>query len=250
LRNENEQKMTIYVGDIELYCQIRGSGRAVLLLHGWGQSLSVFVDIERYLSTQYQVILLDSRDHGQSGSGEKAPTIPLMAEDAQKALHSLDIERVFIIGYSDGGNLALQMAFSYPDLVAGFAAISANAFPSGLNAPFRFCIHFWRALLSLLVRAGIVKRRAIDLLNLLLEWPQLSLPDLQRIKAPCLLIYGQRDIVSPQHRAALGSALPRSRTITIPGATHFSILRKWETQKKGAGYMKDIEVLLKICYNR
>ncbi|MDR1068006.1 MAG: alpha/beta hydrolase, partial [Clostridiales Family XIII bacterium] len=121
------------VNGVNLHFRDIGCGPPVVLLHGHGQSNRVFRHLERRLAHDCRVILIDSRGHGLSERGDKPLSIPLMARDVAAVMDRLEIERAAIAGFSDGANIALQMAVDFPARTDCVVAISGNARPEGLK---------------------------------------------------------------------------------------------------------------------
>jgi len=215
------------VNGTTLYCRVIGLGTPVLLLHGYGQSNRVFNDLANYLAKKHRVIMLDSRGHGRSGMGEKPFSIPLMAADAANVLGQLGIMRTAVIGFSDGGNIALQMAISHPKCVNAIVVISGNARPEGLTLYFRLFFKAWLLLLKALRCLNIMPNAPVAITDLLLRQPQISDMDMTNITVPTLLIFGSYDIVTKKHIAEMGRLVPGAKVIILKHTGHFTMVRRW-----------------------
>jgi pimeloyl-ACP methyl ester carboxylesterase len=79
------------------------------------------------------VILVDTRGHGESGLGDVELSYRLFAADAIQVMNHLGIERINVIGWSDGANTALLLARYWPERIDRVVAISGNSDPSGLT---------------------------------------------------------------------------------------------------------------------
>lgn len=211
----------------ELYCRMTGAGTPVLLLHGYGQTNRIFEQLEWYLAQNHHVILLDSRGHGRSSLGDKPLTISLMAADTTEVIRQLEIEPVSVIGFSDGGNIAMQIASENPACLKSIVAISGNARPEGLKLYFKWLIKIWRGLLKTLLIFRIIPRTVMEMTSLLLHQPQISNATLRQINIPTLLIYGSHDLITRWHIAEIGGNIQGSKTKIIPYTWHFTIVRKW-----------------------
>lgn len=219
-------------GGVPLYCRKIGTGLPLILLHGFGQSNQLFEKMERELSQNYQVILLDSRGHGLSGLGKGPLTTRIMAADVVAVLDALQIEKCFVLGYSDGANIGLQMAIDAPQRLLGVVSISANARPEGLKPLLLLGMKLWRGLAKLGCLLSIARScRQVHMLQLLLEQPEITREQLQKLTIPVLLIWGQRDFMRREHVQELAESIPASRSLIFKGATHFSILKKWPYYK-------------------
>jgi pimeloyl-ACP methyl ester carboxylesterase len=112
----------------------RSTGTPVLLLHGgFGNSNYFGRLIPVLLAHGYRVIAMDSRGHGRSTRSDAPLTYDLMAQDVLGLLDRLGISKVYLVGWSDGGIVGLDLAMTHPDRLAGLFAFGANADVSGLK---------------------------------------------------------------------------------------------------------------------
>ena len=100
--------------DVSLHYIEQGTGFPLLLLHGNGESSEYFIHQISFFSKKYRVIALDTRGHGSSPRGERPFTIGQFAEDLCGFMQEHGISRAHILGFSDGGNIALRFIFSRP----------------------------------------------------------------------------------------------------------------------------------------
>src|SRR5262245_62029881 len=109
----------------------RGQGPAVLLVHGFTGSYARHWEapgvIEALTTAGYRVIAMDCRGHGQSGMPHQATAYGLeMVQDVVRLLDRLRIDRAHIVGYSMGGEIALQMLVRYPSRLRSVAVLGAG----------------------------------------------------------------------------------------------------------------------------
>lgn len=110
-----------------------GQGEPVLLLHGGlSNKLSWYSQIPWLVRAGRRLVLIDTRGHGESTSGHSALSYQIFAEDTLLVLDKLGIQRTDIVGWSDGGIIALLLGLESPQRVGKIIAISANFHPSGL----------------------------------------------------------------------------------------------------------------------
>ena len=103
--------------DIRLYYEKAGDGEPLILLHGNGEDGTYFKHQMEYFSKDYRVIAIDTRGHGKSPRGEKPFTIRQFAEDLNGFMEEQGMEKAHLLGFSDGGNIALAFALRYPCLL-------------------------------------------------------------------------------------------------------------------------------------
>ena len=128
----------IDVNGINIVYQIKGKENAkpVILLHGNGgehDHLSVMVD--QLDSAGYLVYALDSRGQGANAPLEEYHYID-MAEDVYAFIDQLNLEHPAVFGWSDGGNIALQLEVLHPGTLGAIITSGANIFPEGVEANF------------------------------------------------------------------------------------------------------------------
>ncbi len=120
------------VNGIKLWYAVFGQGDPVVFLHGglanadyWGLQVPA-------VAQHYQVIVMDSRGHGRSSRDKRPFGYDLMADDVVGLLDYLAVKRAAVVGWSDGGILALDLAIRHPDRVGKVFAFAANTDPSGV----------------------------------------------------------------------------------------------------------------------
>jgi non-heme chloroperoxidase len=83
----------------------RGSGRPVVLVHGWSQCAEEFKHQIEPLSTRYDVIAFDQRSHGESQKVSYGLKISRLAKDLYELLTELDLNDVALLGHSMGSSV-------------------------------------------------------------------------------------------------------------------------------------------------
>ena len=132
--------------DIRLNSLERGADTPLILLHGNGESLEYFRSQIDFFSARYRVIALDTRGHGGSPRGEAPFTIAQFAEDLLSFMDSLHLSSAHILGFSDGGNIALCFALKHPERVRRLILNGANLDPSGVKRRMQLPIELGYAL--------------------------------------------------------------------------------------------------------
>ncbi|WP_231886473.1 alpha/beta fold hydrolase [Methylomonas methanica] len=223
-------------GDIENHgAHIRyvayGQGEPILLLHGGlSNKLSWFSQIPWLVESGRRVILIDTRGHGESTPGHSALSYQVFAEDTSLVLDRLAIQRTDIVGWSDGGIIALILGLESPQRVGKIIAISANFHPSGviqaadntqvdaISPPRHKIIDWLRGWWS-----GAGENHPALEAEIKALWrvaPQLKHTDLHAITAPTLVIAGENDIIDLPHSGELAQMLASAKIEIILGAGH------------------------------
>src|SRR5438552_4068624 len=114
------------VNGINLYYEIHGTGRPLILLHGGLGSGEMFEPIVPALTERHQVIRVGLQGHGRTADIDRPIDIRLMADDIAALIDYLGLDRPDVVGYSLGGGVALQTAVKYPAKVGRLVAASAN----------------------------------------------------------------------------------------------------------------------------
>lgn len=96
----------------KIYSEVAGNqnGPVLLFLHGGFGQIEDFNPILADLSSHYKIIGIDSRGHGKSTLGSTALTYERLQHDIEHILAELNIKKLSIIGFSDGGIIAYRLA--------------------------------------------------------------------------------------------------------------------------------------------
>lgn len=204
---------------------VSGEGPTLVLLHGGGDSgehsferqISVFAE-------RYRIIAPDQVGQGRTPDVAGSLSYTGMMEDTAALLRSLKLEHVDVMGFSDGGILALMLAVRHPDLVRRLVISGANIAPEGLTSEN----------LRELQAGDIAKPTTIDakLAHLWLTSPtqaELNPTLLATIAQPVLVISGDRDDIKLEHTLEIYRALPHAELCVLPGTDHatFSGRSEW-----------------------
>jgi pimeloyl-ACP methyl ester carboxylesterase len=114
------------VNGINLYYEVHGSGRPLILLHGGLGSGEMFGPILPALTADHQAIVVDLQGHGRTADIDRPIRTDLMADDIAALIRHLGLEKPDVFGYSLGGGVAFQLAVRHPELVRKLVVVSAN----------------------------------------------------------------------------------------------------------------------------
>ncbi|WP_186755259.1 alpha/beta fold hydrolase [Echinicola salinicaeni] len=199
------------INGVNLYYEIYGEGKPLVLLHGNNESISSFSQQVKVLSTQYKVIALDTRCHGQSSCNEESLSYELFAEDVNGLLEELNIDKAYILGWSDGGNTGLILAHQYPERVEKLAIMAAVLYNDDSSVDKKVNRNLQRKIEEM-ESQGISKTDInFRLTKLLLEESNLDAEYLNEIDLPVLVMAGQKDIVKFGHTKLIAENLPNSK---------------------------------------
>ena len=209
-------------GTASLLCREWGEGEALVLLHGNGEDGLYFEKQFDLFARYFRVIAVDSRGHGGSTHGEEGLSIGLMAEDVLAVLDALGLERAHLLGFSDGGNIALSFALRWPERVDKLILNGANIrMFEGVMPWVSLPLYPICGMLSMLSKVDPEAAKKRDVLALMVDDYGVSFDDLGWIEAETLVITGEHDLIRAEETDRIAAALPRVQRVTIPGADHF-----------------------------
>jgi pimeloyl-ACP methyl ester carboxylesterase len=166
----------------------------------------------------FTVYAVDTRGHGHSPRGTAPFTISQFADDLPAFMDEQGIERAHILGFSDGGNIALTFALRHPGRVGRLVLNGANLDPSGVRPSVQIPIVLGYKLASL---SQAPKARAnAELLGLMVNEPHIHPRELAALTMPALVIVGSRDMIRASHSRLIADSLPHGRLVTVKG-DHF-----------------------------
>lgn len=203
--------MIAEVNGVELFYEVRGTGKPLILLHANGLTHMIFSRIIEPLSKQYTVYAIDSRGHGKS-SKVKEYNYRDMADDVIEFIRTFNLKNVNLYGFSDGGIIALIVASKTPELVEKLIVSGANTAPEGTK-------NIWFQLFKLMYY--ITKDNKT---KLMLEQPDISNDELKRITAKTLVLAGQFDLIKEEHTRNIAGHIPKSTLKILKGESHGSYI--------------------------
>ena len=199
-----------------IYYAVRGHGPTLVLLHGGGDSGEhSFVRQLDSFSQRHHIVAPDQVGQGRTADVPGPLSYTAMMEDTAALLKGLKLSHVDVVGFSDGGILALMLAVRHPELVRRLVISGVNIAPEGLNPED----------LQELRASQIPKPTTIDekLAHLWLTSPtetELSVALLSKIAQPVLVISGDRDAITLEHTLQIFHALPKAELCVLPGTDH------------------------------
>jgi len=208
------------VNGVKLYYEVYGKGEPLLLLHGNNSSMGSFNKQLEALSKKYTVIGLDSRGQGKSTSDGTKITYELMAEDVNTFLEKMQLKNVNILGWSDGGNIAIVLGMQHPDKINKMAIMGTVLYnnDSSVTSETNKLI---RKQVKEMESKGIPET-SMDyrLKMLLLTEPNINPDALQKIQASTLVMAGQYDVVKEKHTKLIAEKIPHSKLVIFKGGDH------------------------------
>lgn len=196
--------------NIRLYYEKLGQGPPLILLHGNGESHDIFAPLADSLKKIFTIYMPDSRGHGKS---ENAPLdYFLMAQDIYSLIQNLGINKPHIMGFSDGGIIALLLAVNYPDSISSLIAAGANLSPKAFKLP---------VLTDIRVKYFFKRDPK---LKLMLDQPEITPQTLNNINVPSLIIAGEKDVFPLKHSLKIAQAIPCADLLIVKGGNHHNYI--------------------------
>ncbi len=113
--------------NVPVHYEVQGKGRAVVLLHGFLENLSMWKELSEELSKKYKMVSIDLFGHGGTGNLGYIHTMEEQAKMVKAVLDVLNLRRYVLIGHSMGGYIALAMAEAYPENIKGLCLLNSTA---------------------------------------------------------------------------------------------------------------------------
>jgi pimeloyl-ACP methyl ester carboxylesterase len=219
------------IGPLHMYYEDTGSGPPIVLLHGGGSTAQTsFGRIIPALARTHRVIAPEQQAHGHTPDVARPLSFEQMADDTAALLEQLHIANADIIGFSNGGMVALQLAVRHPALVHKLVVCSGFASHAGLIPPLRAMFEQPAnpaAMPASLRDAYLAAAPHPDLPNLVTKtvammrgFHDIDPAALHAIAAPTLVMLGDRDVITPEHAVELAHTVAHGELAIFPAAQH------------------------------
>lgn len=207
---------------INMYCEIYGKGKPLLMIHGNSGSIEAFNKNIPYFSKYYKVIAVDSRAQGKTMDNRDSLSFEMMADDFAALMDTLKIDSAYVLGWSDGGINAIVMAMRHPGKVVKFAATGANIVADSTAV----IPSLWKEMNEQYARD---KNKIFTTAKEMNDWklfmldyvqPYITWQQLQVIQCPALIIAGDRDLIAPMHTLGIFQHIPNAQLWILPNCGH------------------------------
>jgi pimeloyl-ACP methyl ester carboxylesterase len=224
-----------------LHYEEAGAGTTVVLIHGGLVSNAMWAPLLPHLTNDLHVITPDSRGHGRSSNPSGELSYAQIADDVAALIAALGLVRPVVGGYSDGGQVALELGVRHPGTAGALIVGAAHPDPAGSglrelgrkilgaddagNPDFAHLDAYFGDAAELVKSwhpGGEEQWRALVLQSapMWLAYEGLTADDIRRIEAPTLLFTGDRDEIPLDLMLSLYRALPNGELAVQPHADH------------------------------
>lgn len=227
-----------------------GTGKTILLLHGWGGSIQTMKPIANILKDKCRVITVDLPGFGESSIPEKPWNSYDYAECIKKFIDALDLKSIVLFGHSHGGRISIILSSKYNIVKKLILIDSAGIIPKRKLEyyikiyTFKFLKKFYTAFTSgnkeeklekfykkygstdYIESQGVMRQTMVKVINDNLLYL------LADIKVPSLLIWGENDQDTPVYMGKImEEKIPDSGLIILKDAGHYSYVDGYEQFK-------------------
>jgi pimeloyl-ACP methyl ester carboxylesterase len=237
----------VVIGAVNIHYKLAGAGDRVLLLHGWGGSIDSWLPVTKdLLAKSYQVLAIDFPGFGESDPPPGPWGVPEYTISLAELLERLEFYPTHVVAHSFGGRVAIMLAAERPELVnklvlvagAGVRIVSprvrvVRALTKTVKTVFTLpgLSTFRPRVQSALNRrfASSDYQQAGELRETFVKVINQDLRDYaRRIKAPTLLVWGDKDTETPIVQAQiLNSCIPDSGLVVLQGGGHYAYLEQF-----------------------
>ena len=206
--------------DIKHFFIEKGHGESMILLHGNGENSSYFQSQIDVFSKFYHVYAIDTRGHGKTPRGTMPFTIRQFADDLLGFMDEHKIVKTQLLGFSDGGNIAMVFAMQYPERVNRLILNGANLSANGVKRTTQIPIEIGYKIARKFSDKSDSARKKSELLGLMVNEPNVTPEKLTEIKAKTMVIAGTRDMIREEHTRLIAEHIPGAELKFIKG-NHF-----------------------------
>ncbi len=232
----------VKVNDLTVYYETFGTGEPLVLLHGGTATRRMWEKFVPTFAKHFKVIAPDSRGHGKTDNPSGKFGFRLMADDTAGLIRALGLERPSICGYSDGGQICIEIGMRYPDVASKLVIMGAHnrlqdadiasLGDMGIEAPGVVDVQkFERAAPEIVSRVQEFssghgpeywKTFVREISKMWLTRLNYTVEDYRKITIPTLVLVGDRDEdVSLEDALEMYRSIPKAELAVAPGSDHY-----------------------------
>jgi pimeloyl-ACP methyl ester carboxylesterase len=221
------------VNGIEMYYATYGAGDPILLIHGGLGNADIWSNQVADLMKDHLVIVADSRGHGRSTRTAEPFGYDLMSSDYLALLDYLKVDKVDLVGWSDGGIIGLDIAMKHPERLKHLFAQAANITTDGVdpgvgtNAVFGSYID-WMGQVYRQISPTPDQYDAFvaQISNMWATQPNWTDAEVGKITVPTAIVLGDHDeAITRAHTDHMAKVIPGAELVILKEASHFAMLQ-------------------------
>ena len=220
------------VNGVKIWYAVFGEGQPVIMLHGGLGNSNYWGNQVPELARHYKVIVMDSRGHGRSTRNQEPYGYDLMASDVVGLLDFLKIDKVALVGWSDGAILGLDIAMHHPERLSKLFAFAANSDTAGvadISASPVFNAYIERAgkeYAALSATPTEFNPFVDQISKMWATQPNWTADDLNKITVPTWIVDGDRDeAIKRENTEFMAANIPNAGLLILPNVSHFAFLQ-------------------------
>lgn len=241
------------VNGLSMYYELYGQGKPLVLIHGGGSTIqTTFEKVIPLFAKDRKVIAVELQAHGRTNDRTADLSFEQDADDVATLLEELKIKRADFFGFSNGGTTTLQIAIRHPEIVdkiiLGSALAKRNGVPASFwnfmtearleNMPEQLKVAYKKVATA---SNGLQTMHDKDVKRMV-NFKDIPDEQIKSIKAPTLIIIGDKEVITPEHAIELNRQIAHSELAIIPGG-HGEYIGEITTLKPG---FKESELIVPI----
>ena len=236
---------TAFINNIELFYEIQGQGPALIFTHGASLNHELWKPQIEYFSKYYTTIVWDLRGHGSSSRIKGSLNPEEFIQDLIELINYLDLKEVVLCGLSFGGQISIQLAAHFPELVKGLVLIGTpyTSACDYLEKLIMYSYHITNRILPtwLIAKLGGLLLSGFNIENKNFieksisgiphkDWIKIwdtvakttCIDELSKINCPTLVLHGDSDYFTKRQQSFMVGSIKRVEYISIKDANHLS----------------------------
>ncbi|ULJ71432.1 alpha/beta fold hydrolase [Rhizobium gallicum] len=218
---------------VKMYYAEYGAGDPILFIHGGLGSADVWGRQVEDFAKDHLVIVADSRGHGRSTRSGQPFGYDLMTSDYVALLDYLKLDKVTLVGWSDGGIIGIDMAMKHPEKLTRLIAQAANVTTEGVKPD----VMTNKTFSDYIKSAGEAYKKLSPTPNeydafvnqisaMWMSEPAWTAADLGKITVPVTLAIGDHDeAIKLDHTERMAKEIPGAKLVILKDASHFAMLQ-------------------------
>lgn len=224
------------INGISVYYETYGDGSPVLVLHGGSAFIETMHNQITALADDHFVVAPDSRAHGRTSDADGVPlSYAQMADDMIALMDHMGFEKADIVGWSDGGNIGIDMAIRYPTRVGKLVTYGSNFHTNGLvpdeegaginsspdDPSWEVVRSFYQSVAPNPDHWPVFHGKLMTMWD---TQPTFTTGDLGTISSPVLVMAGEFDSIKETHTREMAASIPNGTLVIVEGEDHFAPL--------------------------